>query len=139
MEPVSSLDGYLLAPNHGFELNWHDGQFQLTARWWRKILPPRHIVHQVISEKVVVRWQHGEFAFESVPVRGKDKWLAQTKTVAHPAGSSKVYPAEERHLKVVGSSVPEVLAKIEEPMASALHEDEEWYRQLHIVSVERGT
>jgi hypothetical protein len=128
-DAVSALDGYLLAPNRGFAVRWHEGQFRLTARWWRKVSTPREFIQEVIREQVPLPWQHGDFTFETVPLQGKaNKLFAHTRTKSRPAGSKHLYPTEERQIAVLGGSLADVLANAEGPIAAALREDEEWYR-----------
>jgi hypothetical protein len=127
-ESVSALDGYLLAANRGFQVVWDGQRFFLTAHWWRKVSTPRDILEQVIREQVAVRWRHGDFAFETVPIRGKEKWLAQTKTTARPEGTKKTTPTEERKVEVLGKTLAEALFNAEGPITNALQEDDEWFR-----------
>ena len=91
---MSAFDGYLRAPNRGFEVCCRGEWFRFRAHWWRKVYTSREIIQEVIRDRVLVRWEHGDFAFETGPVRGKEKWLAQTKTTARPPGSKRPYPTE---------------------------------------------
>jgi hypothetical protein len=103
----SALDGYLLAPNRGFAVRWREGQFRLTAHWWRQVSTPREFIQEVIREQVPVRWQHDEFTFETVPLRGKAaKLFAHTKTTGRPAGR-----AEEKDWRLNVSSTARRYAK----------------------------
>jgi hypothetical protein len=128
LDAVSALDGYLLAPNRGFAVAWDGNQFRLTAHWWRQVRTPREIIQQVIRDRILVRWEHGDFAFETFPVRGKKNWLAQTKKTSRPPACKKLYPTEERQIVVLGGSLRKVLVHAEEPISAALREDDAWYR-----------